>query len=142
MKPNVYLDIDGVLLANERYAARHVDTFLEHVTSSFPTFWLTTHCRGDAEHTINHLAQVLDVPTLELAKRIKPTNWDELKTEGIDFRQPFLWFDDDLFPEERVILEQYGVLENWIEVDLVKDPYQLLSFVRKFPVTKERMSRV
>lgn len=141
-QPNIYLDIDGVLLANEKHAASHVDTFLEYVTSNFPTFWLTTHCRGNAEYTVNHLAQVLDSPTLDLAKQIKATNWDELKTEGIDFTRPFLWFDDDLFPAERTVLEQHGVLENWIEVDLAKDPYQLLSFVRKFPVAKEGLSRV
>lgn len=43
---NVYLDIDGVQLANDLNAAHHVYEFLE-VALQNTTFWLTTHCNGD-----------------------------------------------------------------------------------------------
>ena len=41
---NVYLDIDGVLLANEKSAANYADEFLKAVLAAYPdsTYWLTT----------------------------------------------------------------------------------------------------
>lgn len=72
---NIYLDIDGVILASDKEAARHVTKFLAYVTSNFDTYWLTTHCRGDASYTLKHLSQWLDEKTLNLASKIKPTNW-------------------------------------------------------------------
>jgi hypothetical protein len=45
-----------------------------------------------------------------------------------------LWFDDDLFFEERQELEKYGVLDNWIEVDLAKNQNHLQNFVLSFPL--------
>jgi hypothetical protein len=130
---NVYLDIDGVLLANDLNAAEHVYEFLKVATQN-PTFWLTTHCKGDAMTAVKRLGTVFTPAMMELIKDIKPTNWDTAKTDGIDFSQPFLWFDDDLFEDERKVLESHGVLENWIEVDLAHNPAQLASFVRSFPI--------
>lgn len=131
---NVYLDIDGVLLANDLNAAKHVHEFLEKVTSNNEVYWLTTHCRGDASTAFNRLSLVLEPRTMELLKNIKATNWETAKTEAIDFDQPFLWFDDDLFDDERVELIKHGVLDNWIEVDLANDEDQLANFVRSFPL--------
>ena len=45
---NIYLDIDGVIMANDREPARHVTEFLEFVVNKYPVYWLTTHCKGDA----------------------------------------------------------------------------------------------
>ena len=44
---NVYLDIDGVLLANEKSAANYADEFLQAVLAAYPdsTYWLTTRNR-------------------------------------------------------------------------------------------------
>lgn len=131
---NIYLDIDGVLLANDLQAANHVHDFLEYVTSNYTTYWLTTHCKGDAEHTVRHLTRVLPPETIALLSSIKATNWDMAKTEAIDFSKPFLWFDDDLFDFERIDLEKYGVLDNWIEVDLARDENMLKTFLDHFPI--------
>ena len=103
---NIYLDIDGVLLVNDNTMANHCHEFLEYVTSHFPTYWLTTHCRGDERLTHLFLTRTFPARTLEIVKKIKPTNWATNKTEGIDFSQPFLWFDDDLFLGERQELER------------------------------------
>lgn len=130
----VYLDIDGVLLANEHYAANHVHEFLEYVTKNYDTYWLTTHCRGNTETAIDRLREVFEPETLKLTKNIKSTNWQEAKTEAIDFSVPFLWFDDDLFDDEREELVRHGVLDNWIEVDLSKDVNQLQELLRNFPL--------
>lgn len=67
-------------------------------------------------------------------KMIQPTTWDLAKTRAIDFSQPFLWFDDDLLFEERETLTKNNALDNWIEVDLRKDPDQLKNFITSFPL--------
>lgn len=124
---NIYLDIDGVLLANDREASRYADEFLQGVLSKYPnsTYWLTTHYWRDQNTTRLVLAPHLKPETIALLDKIKPTTWGDFKTQGIDFSQPFLWFDDDLFDEEREELEKHNALSSWIEVDLYKDENQL-----------------
>lgn len=127
---NIYVDIDGVILANDKEPARYVKKFLKYITNNYPTYWLTTHCKGDAEYTVNHLSRWLDKKSLALAKRLKATNWDTAKTEAIDFNSPFLWFDDYVFDFEKEILKKHDVLKNWVEVDLSKNKNQLKDIVR------------
>ncbi len=136
VKTNIYLDIDGVLLANDRSPARYAPEFLRYVLEHYPntTYWLTTHCKGDAMTPIRHVGYLFDAQTVELMKKIKPTNWDISKTDGIDFSLPFLWFDDDCFDFERQILTQHSVFDNWIEVNLTKDENQLQKFIHSFPL--------
>ncbi len=136
MKPDIYLDIDGVLLANDLNPANHANDFLRFVLNKYPdtTYWLTTHCQGDADIPIQHIGHLFEPDVVELMKRIKPTTWDLAKTRAIDFTKPFLWFDDDMFYEEKQELMKHNVLDNWIEVDLSKDPDQLSKFLASFPI--------
>jgi len=136
MKCNIYLDIDGVLLANDLNPAEHAPEFLEYVLTNFPdtTYWLTTHCQGDANVPIQHIGHLFDAETVELMKKIKPTTWDTAKTRAIDFSKPFLWFDDDMFYEEKQTLLKHDVFDNLIKVDLSKDPDQLGKFITSFPL--------
>lgn len=130
MKPNIYLDIDGVLLANEKFLAEGAEEFIKHVVSNYPTYWLTTHCMdGDPGLAISNVGKLCKPETIEYLKQIKPLSWKVAKTEAIDFSQPFLWFDDDLFDDEREELLQYNVLSSWIEIDLNKCPDQLKTLV-------------
>lgn len=134
--PNIYLDIDGVLLANDREPALHVKEFLEYVLGRFPdtTYWLTTHCiHGDATEPLRNVGHLFDAETVALMRQIKPTSWNIDKTEAIDFAKPFLWFDDDLYPEEERDLKERGALSGHVMVDLSKDPAQLRTFVENFP---------
>jgi hypothetical protein len=131
---NIYLDIDGVILANDKQPANFAKEFLEFVIGRYPTYWLTTHCKGDAEYTLNHISPYFDISTLTVMKKIKPTNWDMSKTEAIDFSKPFLWFDDHIFDFEKRDLIKHNALKSWVEVDLSKNPDQLRKFVRNFPV--------
>ncbi len=132
---NIYLDIDGVLLANDSNLAQHAEEFLAYVLEHYPdtTYWLTTHCQGDSQTPIDHVGHLFSDKSIALMKKIKPTRWDVAKTDGIDFSQPFVWFDDDCFDFEKKILMEHGVLDNWIEVDLRKDEYQLGKFLESFP---------
>ena len=133
---NVYLDIDGVLLANDLTPANHAKEFLQKVLAEYPdsAYWLTTHCQGDANVPIQHIGHLFDDETVGLMRMIKPTAWDTAKTTGIDFSKPFLWFDDDLFFEEKQTLLAHEALNNWIEVDLAKNPDQLKNFLDSFPL--------
>jgi len=136
---NIYLDIDGVLLANNLHPANYASEFLEHVLTNFPdsTYWLTTHCQGDATVPIRHIGHLFDDKTVELMRKIKPTSWDMAKTSGIDFSKPFLWFDDDLFSGEKQDLINNNAIDNWIEVNLSKDPDMLAKFINSFPIPIE-----
>jgi hypothetical protein len=133
---NVYLDIDGVLLANDLNPANFAEEFLKLILERYPdsTYWLTTHCNGDASVPIQHIGHLFSPEIVELMKMIKPTSWQTAKTRAIDFNQPFLWFDDDLFYEEKQELIKKGFLDNWIEVDLAKDPDYLKRFLVSFPL--------
>lgn len=131
---NIYLDIDGVLLANETNSATGANEFLLAVLSKYPgtTYWLTTHCWQGENRCIELLSPFLQPETIALLPKIKPTEWGELKTDAIDFSQPFLWFDDDLLPDEAKALQQHSASENYVPVDLQAQPGHLLELTRKF----------
>jgi len=126
---NIYLDIDGVLLANDKRVANFSHEFIDHLVKKYPVYWLTTHCKGDAHHTVNFLKMFFNSETIKLLEHIQPTNWDMLKTEAIDFSKPFLWFDDDVFEEEKKILKLNNCFDSWVEVDLGKNENQLAKYL-------------
>lgn len=131
---NIYLDIDGVLLINENCASPFADEFLRAVIGQHPdtTYWLTTHCWQGENRAVKVLTPHLKPETIALLMKVKPTLWGELKTDGIDFTETFLWFDDDLFPDERKVLINHNVLSSYVEVDLRKDPNQLQVLVAQY----------
>jgi hypothetical protein len=128
---NIYLDIDGVLLIDIGKASNYADEFLIRVISKYPdtTYWLTTHCWRGENRCIDVLRPALKPETFKLLNNVKPTEWGEFKTDAIDFKQPFLWFDDDLFPEEKEVLEAHNALKGHILVDLYEDPNQLQKLI-------------
>lgn len=128
---NIYLDIDGVLLANEKNLAIGAEDFIKYLVTNYPTYWLTTHCMdGDPRLAVHNVGKLCKPETVELLKKIKPTSWKVAKTEAIDFSQPFIWFDDDLYEEEREVLIVRDVLSSWHYVDLSTNPRELLSILK------------
>ncbi|QQS26517.1 hypothetical protein IPM44_02190 [bacterium] len=128
-QPNIYLDVDGVLLAHNLHPANYVHEFLDFVTNNYSTYWLTTHCKGDTQHVVEYLSRILSPKTVHLLNNIKSTNWDLAKTEAIDFSRPFIWFDDYLFNFEKEELLRRNALDSWIEIDLSKNPDQLHTLI-------------
>ena len=124
---NIYLDIDGVLLANETHAANFADELLQEVLRQYPdsTYWLTTHNWRGKNRAKEVLAPHLRAETVPLLDKIKLTVWNEMKTDGIDFSEKFIWLDDDLWEDELKVLEEYNATDNFILVDLNKNPDQL-----------------
>lgn len=121
---NIYLDIDGVLLIYENHTSPHADEFLQHVLNKYPdsTYWLTTHNWQGENRAKKVLSLHLKPETVVLLDKIKPSDWKELKTDAIDFEQDFLWFDDDLWPEELKVLESNNATGRFVMVNLKDDP--------------------
>jgi hypothetical protein len=130
----IYLDIDGVLLANELNAANYAKEFIEHIVTNYPVYWLTTHCQGDASVPVSHIKHLFDEGTVSLLETILPTTWKTAKSEAIDFDSPFLWFDDDLYSDELKALHEHHAMDSFIEVDLAKNPDALRAFLISFPI--------
>lgn len=122
---NIYLDIDGVLLTKQGEPASHLQEFLEYVTQNHTPYWLTTHCNGDPTFAVEHLKRKLPSELHQYLELIRPTNWDVLKTDGIDFTQDFRWLEDSVMQSEQEVLRKHNVLHKLILVDLKSRPSQL-----------------
>jgi hypothetical protein len=122
----LYLDIDGVLLtAKHTRAADGVEEFVDFITTHFECYWLTTHCKGDSRTALKYLAQFMQLETIKRLKdAVRPANWDALKTEAIDFESDFYWLDDNPLQIERKTLEDNGVSDRLILINL-ENPNEL-----------------
>ena len=117
----LYLDIDGVLLtAKQTKIADFASPFIEFVTNNFECFWLTTHCKGEVNTTINYLQKYFDDRTMQQLTKVKPTDWKTLKTEAIDFSSDFFWLEDNPFQSEIKILYDNFNFDKLIIIDLNK----------------------
>lgn len=119
---NLYLDIDGVLLDynTDTYAKGAIE-LIEYVTREFDCYWLTTHCKGDSAPAIEYLSGYFPPEIIEKLKKVKPTYWEDLKTEGIDFDKNFIWLDDYPFNAELSVLENFGVSDSIYRVNLANE---------------------
>ncbi len=132
----IYLDIDGVIrgVASPK---EDVIALLRYCMDNYPgaVYWLTTHCRGGVNRTDFVLHDTFDEEFAdELYSKILPTDWEALKTEAIDMDSDFVWFDDNLFESEKMVLEQNYVLDGFFLMN-PKDPEmakKALLFLRKF----------
>lgn len=128
---NIYLDIDGVLLANESNLAEGALEFIKYAADNFEVYWLTTHCmNGDPAHAVEYIARVEQEDLRPWLKKFKPTVWSLKKTDAIDFTKPFFWYDDDCYSEERKVLMENNAIKSWIEVDLRKYPDQMIHEIK------------
>lgn len=124
MTSKLYIDIDGVLLDRGQKPPDGAHEFIEFVIKHFDCHWLTTHCRSSVNNAIHYLAPFYDAKTIALLKTVKPTNWDTLKTEAIDFSSTFKWLEDYPFEAEKKVLEENNCLNSLIRVNL-KTPNEL-----------------
>ena len=86
---NIYLDIDGVLLANELNLANHAQDFKVHINHLSRYYLLANYPLSRRCTRPFNALDIFDEETVTLMKRIKPTNWNINKTEAIDFETPF-----------------------------------------------------
>ena len=135
---NIYLDIDGVILGPES-PKKGIDKLLKYLLKNYPdnTYWLTTHCKGGINRCgewlrQNHLPEKL---VAELEAKVKPTDWGVLKTDAIDFSQPFFWLDDSLLESERMVLSQHGALDSCMLIDK-HDPKAIKTALKRIKSAK------
>jgi hypothetical protein len=62
---------------------------------------------------------------LEFLQKIKLTEWETLKTEGIDFSVDFVWFDYDFLEAEKKELLKQDAYSRFHQVNLTENPDQL-----------------
>src|SRR5687768_1322014 len=117
---NIYLDVDGVLIRSDGKVAAFADDFLILILSNWPesTYWLTSYCWRGQNNVEDVLGPLLKPRTKHLIKMVRPAIWDTQKSEGINFREQFLWFDDNVYMEERKLLESFDSLACWRKIDL------------------------
>ena len=113
MQITAYIDIDGVLLRDGKQGPELIPRFcrvVSYLKANFDCYWLTTHVRHESGSAgaVAKLTPYLKKARIDPAvlSGIKPTEWETLKTEAIDFGWPFIWLDDDPLPSERRVLEE------------------------------------
>lgn len=118
-KPVLYIDIDGVLLANDENLSLGAAEFIKYAAENFEVYWLTTHCmHGDPSMAVRNVNRASDEDLTPWLEKFKPTTWRLKKTDAIDMSSPFLWFDDDCYYSEGKALEAAGKLDSWIQIEL------------------------
>ena len=131
----IYLDIDGTMIHEDRWdmvnpAAAGLEEFIIALRP-YDTYWLTTHCtEGDPAKARAIMKAVLPESLHANIERIKPTTWQDLKTNGIDFSSNFIWFDNDIYTGEWEILKKCRKNQTVIEVDLRNNPEHLFEITR------------
>lgn len=132
MMVNIYLDIDGVLKGCAS-PKKDIEDFLNFCLDNCSVYWLTTHCRSGVNYAPRALEDEFDPELIHrLETTVNPTDWYASKTEGIDFNNPFIWFDDTVFEYEQNELRKRGAEDNFFWVDK-KDPESakyMLGFVQ------------
>jgi hypothetical protein len=129
-KAKLYIDIDGVLLKYKADKAKDgISNFIRFIVSNFDCYWLTTHCKGNAQTAINYLSEYFSSDDLMLLQQVKATNWNTLKTEAIDFALDFYWIDDYALNAEKEILQMNGKIDSLILTNAYED--DLLEIKRK-----------
>lgn len=143
---NIYLDIDGVLLNGKKNKAPiGINYFLKTLNKltmdGVGVYWLTTHCNGDASTAVKYLEPYINKPlSRAILEQIKPTSWT-VKTQGIDFKKPFLWFDDKPFGwVDESAMKKHGVVNSLVIVDLDKQPLALIFITLKLKRMLKKVS--
>lgn len=116
----IYIDIDGVLLTTKhKDVAQNAIPFLIYILSHFDCYWLTTHCRNNnTDNLLEMLSHYFPPNIIKMLHQVKPTKWDTLKTEGIDFDSDFYWIDDYAFEAEKQVLIRKDCINRLIVVNL------------------------
>jgi hypothetical protein len=126
---NIYLDIDGTLIHEELPFPKAAAGLEDFILALRPhtTYWLTTHCRdGNPERARSILKQYVREELHAEIDRIQPTVWDTLKTQGIDWSQDFVWFDNDISSYEWDKINEGTENQQVVEVNLRENPSQLI----------------
>ncbi len=107
-----------MLLTKQLTKPKYSIELIQYLTKNHQCFWLTTHCRGGENTTIQYLSQFYSKKELEYFKYILPTDWVDKKTEAIDFNSNFIWLEDYPFESEKLDLVKNKALKSLFVIDL------------------------
>jgi hypothetical protein len=130
----IYIDFDGVITAPVRPAApevglaRHADELLRLAVERREPFWLTTRQHG-VYRAFDELCR--DPDLRRQARTIGVASFVTAKTEVLPEDGAFLWLDDAPLACERAWLTDRGLLDRWIQVNVRREPGDLLRVVRE-----------
>ena len=107
MKPDLYLDVDGVMLHfnpiqeySEEVNVWLLDLLINNRDRFANIYWLscwTLNANTDQLYLEHELLKVL---------KAIPLKWKENKTEAINWNRPFIWIEDGITKEERKIFNE------------------------------------
>ena len=100
MNPNLYLDVDGVLLFIDQENTWLFNLLLSNKNRFWKIFWLSSWTRNGTDDLLYKYH-----PKFKLLKA-KPLKWVANKTEAINWKRPFIWLEDGIIEEERRIFNQ------------------------------------
>lgn len=136
----VYIDIDGTILFEPgdgtdsedldfQLVCEGLAEFLEFVVLHCQPYWLSYRTRLGALH---HLEKRLYHHLPEIARSISAAHWKTFKHEAITPGTPFVWFDDDIEPEDTAWLTAQGHLAAHVRVDATNrhNPLAMLNEVK------------
>lgn len=83
-------------------------------------------------HVEEFLQKKLPSEVMPYIKLIKPLDWQEWKTEAIDFSKDFRWIDDDVYEPEIEMLKKHNCEDKLIRVNLQENPNQLKDILGQF----------
>lgn len=132
---DIYLDIDGTMIHEDRWDTSDLAAagLAEFIVALRPhtTYWLTTHCRdGNPERAREIMKRHVPTELYPDIDRIKPTVWDTQKTDGIDWSEDFIWFDNSIGDSEWQRFATAASGQQVVEVNLVENPEQLMEITR------------
>ena len=134
----LYLDIDGTLVsASPRYdcnfpIAKGCFEFLNFATLKFECKWLSFHTRGGKSTRIYDIfedalgGKELSAEWKMILDRIEPAFWIRKKSDAINFKEDFLWVDNDVDQVDYNVLAVNDACDSIISVYINTMPYDLL----------------
>lgn len=129
---NIYLDIEQVLILNDGHIVPHVKNFLKTITTH-NVYWLTANNGGNNEFELKRLVPLLDNDEINLISLINHCKWDMIRTDAIDFSQPFLWFTHSVDEFEMEDLQRHKCMVNLHIINCTVEPDALKSLAHKLP---------
>ena len=71
-RTKLYIDIDGVLLKyTGNNVPKDINKFIRFIVTNFDCYWLTTHCKGNAQTAIDYLSEYLSADDLSYYRILK-----------------------------------------------------------------------